>query len=460
MNATLFSGPEALLLAEEQHRALALARMGEAPAPASYGLQGNVAAIDISGSLVSGSAGMMSYFGYTGYHDIQQQLVAAVADPAVGSILLNVDSGGGHVAGVHELAQLIARVDKIKPVVTYTGGTMGSAALWLGSSARKVFASSTAMVGSLGILQVHIDRTEQLAKEGVKATVIRAGESKALANPYEPLSEKARADLQAQADEMYGVFLGHVAEQRKLSAASAEKQFGGGKVFVGKQAEAANLADQVGGYSLAFAEATKLAGSYLSKNAKVPSRQPQRINASSTIDSIDPKQGPQMHEDLSPEALAALAGVDLSGDVPDADDSSASADAEAAQAEAATAKAELEAAKAELATAQAELASAKSSLEAAQATLATQAPQFDAAISIARASVRTMGLHFDVSADAVAAMSAEAVLEQHAALAEKFRAKFKVKAGGVAAASVDQQPVQVKPALVDPLFAARVNRHQ
>ena len=81
-------------------------------------------------------------------------------------------------------------------------------------------------------------------------------------------------------------------------------------------------------------------------------------------------------------------------------------------------------------------------------------------MEVARASVRTMGLQFGVSAESVAAMSAAEVLENHKSLAEKFRAKFKVKAGGVAAASVDPQPAQPKAALVDPMFAARVNRHQ
>lgn len=465
----LFSGPESALLAEEDHRSEARALIGQgrdAPEPTPYSLQGSVATIEIQGSLINGNAGFMSFFGYTGYGDIRDSLVAAVSDQSVSSILLNIDSGGGHVAGVHELAQLIARVDKIKPVVTYTGGTMASAALWLGSGGRKVVASETALVGSLGILQVHIDRTKQMEQDGIKATVIRAGDDKALANPYEPLSDKAKADLQSQADEMYNVFLGHVAEQRKLPIATADKQFGGGRVFIGQQALSAGLVDQVGSYEAAFAIAAKLAeraskSQNTSRLAKVTAQvaahpvadlQP-AVEASHNQAIETSKETNMQANDLSDEALAALAGVDLA-EPDDADDAAAVASLktqiESLEAAAAVAAAELAAAATAKDEALARVAELEAAAEAAK-------PQFDAAVEIARASVRTMGASLGVAAADVAAMSTTEVLDNHKVLAEKFKAKYRVDR--VAAVSPDPQPEAPKATLVDPLFAARVTRH-
>ena len=68
--------------------------------------------------------------------------------------MLDVSSGGGQVSGVDDTAQLISRVNNVKPVVTYTGSTMG-AALWLGASANHTVAGKTAIVGSLGVIMVH-----------------------------------------------------------------------------------------------------------------------------------------------------------------------------------------------------------------------------------------------------------------------------------------------------------------
>ena len=71
-------------------------------------------------------------------------------------------------------------------------------------------------------------------------------------------------------------------------------------------------------------------------------------------------------------------------------------------------------------------------------------------VEIARNSVKTMGIHFGVKADAVAAMDADQVLTEHARLADLFKAKFKV--GGVAATT----PEVVTKAKVSapPMFAA------
>ncbi len=454
MNDTiLYCGPESQARAYTEHlaQARAMAPNRELPVTPPYSLQGGVAVIDISGSLVNGSAGFMSLFGYTGYADIRNSLVAAVSDQSVGSILLNVDSGGGQVAGVHELAQLVSRIDKIKPVVTYTGGTMASAALWLGAGGRKLVANETSMVGSIGVMQVHMDYTRQMENEGVKATVVRSVPEKALANQFEPLSESARAEMEEQAKEMHSVFLGHVATQRGLSDVVAQDKFGTGRVFVGKQALAAGLVDEIGGYETAYSAALKYAEKALSKTAK--RAMPSNLSnvraevAGSAVADVSaahvaahntpietPTKNTTMQEDLSPEALAALAGVDLSAEV--AVDTSTtqavtavadvSADLTALQEKLVAAEALAAAAQAEVATAKAAEVAAKAELESLKSASAAEKPQFDAALEVARASVRTMGLQFGVSAESVAAMSAAEVLENHKSLAEKFRAKFKV----------------------------------
>lgn len=468
----LYCGPESNVLAQVKHQAQARAMAAggqEFPAPKPYTLQGSVATVDIGGSLVSGSAGFMSLFGYTGYSDIRNSLVAAVSDQAVGSILLNVDSGGGEVSGVHELAQLIARVDKVKPVVTYTGGTMASAALWSGAGGRRIFASETAMVGSVGVIQVHIDRSAQLEAEGLKATVVRSGEDKALANSMEPLSEKARAEMESQGKELHSIFLGHMAAQRGMPTTVAQEKFGTGKMFVGKQAVEAGLVDEIGGFEAAYSYAAKLADRAVKKAASntqnVRTNMPARAGvdgaavAVSADNSANTNRSTKVdHENLSPEALAALAGVDLAYGV------SAEAAAQvAAQAEAdkATALAEAEAARTALADATAQLAEANTKLadltaqlEAAKAQADASKPQFDAAIEIVRSSLRTMGASLGVRSEQVAAMSASEVLEQHTALAEKFRAKFRVKAGSPAATSSTPTTPAVTPQFMAPALAS------
>jgi ClpP class serine protease len=309
------------------------------------------------------------------------------------------------------------------------------------------------MVGSVGVLQVHIDRTKQMEMDGMKATIVRSGDDKALANPYEPLSEAAKAAMQSQSDALYDVFKSHMADRRGVSKEMASKNFAGGRVFVGKQALEAGLVDEVGPYEAAFRYAAKLAERSLKK---APASNTTKVRAEvapaapTAVDNppITPRNQNMDPQDL--DALAALAGMEPAA--ADAEFDTAKLDELTAQATAlqeqvTTLQEQLTAANASLAEASAKLVATAADLEAAQAAAAEAKPQFDAAIEIARASVRTMGPNFGVTAESVAAMSVAEVLATHKDVAEKFRAKFRLKTGGVAAASVEPQPSQLKPAL-------------
>ena len=427
---TLYCGDEGsgqrLMADISAARALSMTPDARPPEPLRFAKYGNVAVVGIKGSLINGYAGFMGYFGYTGYGDVKAAVSQALADDSISSILLDVDSGGGQVAGVHDLSKFLAKAGKMKPMITYTGGTMASAALWSGSSGKKVFASESATVGSLGILVMHVDRTEQLAKEGLKVTVIRAGDKKALSNPYEKLSEEAKAEMEDQAQAFYSLFLGHVAEQRGLNAEVADEKFGQGRVFIGQQAVDAGLVDKLGTFEEALAEAVKLGEASNKRNlrsqAAPGTRQSTMAGHNAAIETTPTSQMPT---ELSPEALAAAeAGVDLAPPTAQVDPQVAVLQAEVEQlkADLATAKADAETAAAAsaqaLTAAQAELATAKE----AQATAEAQAA---GSIDIARASVRTMGLHFGVTAEAVQAMTIAQVLEAHADLSAKFKSKFK-----------------------------------
>lgn len=401
-----------------------------------YSVQKDVGVISIKGSLVEGSAGYGVFYGQTGYDDIRAALVAAVSNPEVKSILLDVSSTGGQVAGVDDTGQLIARVNTVKPVVTYTGSMMGSAALWLGATAGYVVAGKTAIVGSLGVIMVHLDHSRRLEAEGVKPTVIRAGSDKSLASPYEPLSEKAQAGLQSKADVLYGVFLNHIASARGVSATNGDKKFGQGREFVGQQAVDAGLVDKLGTYEDAFAKA----------QAMRPSKKKGGMQAdallcppSATALSDNPEhiEGTTMPQPLTDEALAAMAaGVEIEAQVSDENSPAVEPAVDHAAALAAL-----------TATHETAIADLKAQHETALATANARQEKF---VEIARNSVKTMGIHFGVKADAIAAMDADQILAEHSRLADLFKAKFKV--GGVAATT----PEVVTKAKVSapPMFAA------
>ena len=213
--------------------------------PFNYSVQGDVGIIAIKGSLTNRDVWYNRYLGVTSYADIRKALMYA-ASSDVKAIVLDIDSGGGAVNGVADASSLIQLIDKnVKPIYAFTDGTMCSAAYWLGCSARETYSSNVSTVGSIGVIATHMEYSKALKEAGVGVTVIRAGEFKALANSVEPLSDKAKTQLQTQLNSAYQVFLEHVADCRKTTVNLCDANMAQGREFFGKEALAAGLVDGI-----------------------------------------------------------------------------------------------------------------------------------------------------------------------------------------------------------------------
>lgn len=218
-------------------------------------IQGSVGVISVKGPLTNKDSWINRYIGVTSYNDIREAVVYAAQAPEVEQILMDIESGGGAVSGVSDTASLISMVnDKVKPVTAFTDGMMASAAYWLGSSAGKVYASKTAMVGSIGVIATHMEESEALKKEGIGVTVMRAGKYKALANGVEPLTAAAKTQMQEHLDGAYKVFVQHVAEARNVSYDMADSKMAQGREFMGEAAVGAGLVDGIESFDSLFAK--------------------------------------------------------------------------------------------------------------------------------------------------------------------------------------------------------------
>lgn len=207
---------------------------------------GNIGVIQVNGAMVNSDAWYLKHYGMVGYPQIKSALVAAANNPDVKHILLNINSGGGSVNGCQDTGALIKKInDNLKPVDAYTGGTMASAAYWLGSSAGKISATDTAIVGSIGVLATHKEYSKMYAEAGIGVTVVRSGQYKALVNPNEPLSKEGEAQLQSMVDAINTVFVNHVAAARNRTPEYVDGTMGQGREFVGAQAADVGLVDSI-----------------------------------------------------------------------------------------------------------------------------------------------------------------------------------------------------------------------
>lgn len=212
--------------------------------------------ITVTGSLINRGAWVGSSSGETSYEGIKFQVSSAANDPKVRAILLDIESPGGEAVGAFEAADAIRAAAKLKPVTAVSNGMMASAAYALGSAADKVIVTPTSLTGSVGVVMMHADYSRFLDAEGVTPTLIFAGSHKVDGNPFEPLSDAVRSDLQAEVDNFYALFVKTVSAGRKGMSAS-DIRGTEARTFLGKGAVDRGLADSVGTFESALADISR-----------------------------------------------------------------------------------------------------------------------------------------------------------------------------------------------------------
>lgn len=222
------------------------------PPRAAPGSPTGVAIIPIHGTLVRRTVGLEAESGLTSYAGLTAQLDAAIGNPAVSAILLDIDSPGGESGGVFDLADRIRAASQIKPVWAVANDMAFSAAYALASAASRVFVSRTGGVGSIGVIAMHVDQSEKDAQDGVHYTAVFAGDRKNDLNPHEPISSEAHAFLKAEVGRIYGLFVETVARNRGIEASAVRDTEAG--LFFGQAAVAMGLADAVGTFDDALAQ--------------------------------------------------------------------------------------------------------------------------------------------------------------------------------------------------------------
>lgn len=204
---------------------------------------GRIAVIPIHGSLLKRAMPVQAASGLLAYEDIGAMLDAAMSDPGIDAVLLDIDSPGGEVGGCFELAARIRQAAAAKPVWAVANDNAFSAGYALACAAQRVLVTQTGGVGSVGVIALHVDQSAADAQDGLRYTPIFAGAHKNDYSPHAPLSDPARAALQAEIDRLYILFVDHVAAMRGLSADAVRATEAA--LFFGPQAVDAGLADAV-----------------------------------------------------------------------------------------------------------------------------------------------------------------------------------------------------------------------
>lgn len=226
-----------------------------------YFHQGGVAVVPVSGMLTKYGDminGMSQPSGMTTAR-VAEVIGRAAADrKSTAGVVLDIDSPGGTVAGVADMARAAAdaRVeleDSGRRLVAIAHDSAYSAAYWLASQATEIYLGPAAGVGSIGVYGVMTDTSGVYEGRGIKRMLLASGQHKGGGAEGTKITaehvEERMAMIQAEAR----AFKNAVAAGRGMPIEDVEK-VATGRVFIGEDAVAAGLADGV----MSFAEVVQM----------------------------------------------------------------------------------------------------------------------------------------------------------------------------------------------------------
>ena len=218
----------------------------------------NVAILFADGEIVDGK----------GYQEIaSDRFVAEIdkirKDKTVKSVVLRVNSPGGSVVASEKIRTALKLLMDEKPLVASYGNYAASGGYWISAGTQKIYSDATCLTGSIGVFSMIPEFSKTAGKVGVNLVTVGSNKHSDMYSLMRPFDAEETASMQVYVDDVYGRFVGLVAEGRSLETQQVD-DMAQGRVWVGTDALGLGLVDEIGGLREAVNYAASLAG-FMSK---------------------------------------------------------------------------------------------------------------------------------------------------------------------------------------------------
>ena len=178
---------------------------------------------------------------------VREELRKAEEDERVKALIVRINSPGGTITAsdilYHELLAFKAR--KKVPVIAAIMDVGASGGYYAALAADTIVVNPTTITGSIGVVMVTVNAQGLLEKIGVAPLAIKSGPMKDAGSPFRSLTEAERAVFQSVIDEMYGRFVGLIAQSRQMPE-DRVRALADGRIYTADQALKMGLVDRVG----------------------------------------------------------------------------------------------------------------------------------------------------------------------------------------------------------------------
>ena len=214
----------------------------------SEGTKSKIALIYANGEINTGQ-GDASSIGSAG---LSETIRKAREDSTIKAVLLRVNSPGGSALASEVIWREVLLTKKIKPVIVSMGDVAASGGYYISCPADVIVADHTTITGSIGVFGLMMNAQKLFnEKLGITFDGVETNANAGIGSMTRPMKPGERAVIQKGVEEIYDVFIGHVAEGRNIEKANVDS-IGQGRVWSGVNAKEIGLIDEFGGIEKAI----------------------------------------------------------------------------------------------------------------------------------------------------------------------------------------------------------------
>ncbi|MBE0663154.1 MAG: signal peptide peptidase SppA [Bacteroidales bacterium] len=195
-----------------------------------------------------------------GSEKISATIRMAREDKNVKGIVLRVNSGGGSALASEVILREVLLAKAEKPVVASFGDVAASGGYYIACGADKIVATSSTITGSIGVISM-IPNMQKFFnnKLGITFDEVKTNEFSDFIPFNRPMNDQERKIMERMTDNIYEVFITHVAAGRNMTKEEVDA-IGQGRIWIGTDALEIGLIDQLGGLNDAIELTAQLAG--------------------------------------------------------------------------------------------------------------------------------------------------------------------------------------------------------
>ncbi len=179
---------------------------------------------------------------------VESALTRAFGHERLAGVALAINSPGGAATQSALVADRIRELARSKdvPVLAFCEDVAASGGYWLACAGDEIYAHSTSMVGSVGVVSAGFGLHGLLDRFGVERRVHTAGKAKMRLDPFSPEKEEDVRWLNSLQSEMHEQFAEWVRGRREGKLQGTEDELFSGEVYSGTRAKELGLVDGVG----------------------------------------------------------------------------------------------------------------------------------------------------------------------------------------------------------------------